>query len=260
MTINVDNLNINYYDSLNNKDIILFLHGWGSNYKIFEFLFPYLENKYRIIALDLPGFGESSEPKTSFSSDDYCKFCIKFLDKIVDDKNANIILVGHSNGGRIALKLNLYKDLNYKILKNILIDSAGIRSKLSFKSKFKIRLYKFLKKLNNIKFIKVIYPNLESDLKNKFGSSDYNNASPIMQETLVKLVNEDLTDSIKNIKIPTLLIWGDKDTATPIEHAKIMNEKISNSGLVIYEGSSHFSFIENKNKTVLIFKSFLDIK
>ena len=75
-----------------------------------------------------------------------------------------------------------------------------------------------------------------------------------------KLVNEDLSNEINSIKIPTLLIWGDKDTATPIEHAKIMNEKISNSGLVVYEGSSHFSFIENKNKTVLIFKSFLDIK
>ena len=75
MTTNVDNLNINYYDSLNNKDIILFLHGWGSNYKIFEFLFPYLENKYRIIALDLPGFGESSEPKTS-------NFVLNFLTKL----------------------------------------------------------------------------------------------------------------------------------------------------------------------------------
>ncbi len=260
MTINVDNLNINYYDSLNNKDIILFLHGWGSNYKIFEFLFPYLEDKYRVIALDLPGFGESSEPKISFSSEDYCKFCINFLDSILDDKNSNIILVGHSNGGRIALKLNLYDNLNYNIIKNILIDSAGIRSKLSLKSKFKIYLYKFLKKIYNINLIKKLYPNLESELKNKFGSSDYNNASPIMKDTLVKLVNEDLSNEINNIKIPTLLVWGDKDTATPIEHAKIMNEKISNSGLVIYEGSSHFSFIENKNKTVLIFKSFLDIK
>jgi pimeloyl-ACP methyl ester carboxylesterase len=105
-----------------------------------------------------------------------------------------------------------------------------------------------------------LFPNLEDNLKNKFGSADYNSASNIMKETLVKLVNEDLTDKLTSINVPTLLIWGDKDTATPIEHAKIMNEKIKDSGLVVYKNCSYFSFIENKEKTILIFKSFLNIK
>jgi pimeloyl-ACP methyl ester carboxylesterase len=94
MLLNVDNLNINYYDSLNGESVILFLHGWGSNYKIFEFLFPYLIKDYRIIALDLPGFGSSSEPSKSFSSDDYSKFCIDFLNELkINSKN--LVLAGY---------------------------------------------------------------------------------------------------------------------------------------------------------------------
>lgn len=259
MLENVDNLNINYYDSKNGDDVILFLHGWGSNYKIFEFLFPYLITNYRVVAIDLPGFGESTQPKESFSSDDYSAFCINFLKKL-DLLNKNIILVGHSNGGRIAIKLNLKYNNTINIKKNILIDSAGIRSKLSAFKKLKIKIFKFLKKIASLSLIKKIYPNLEENIKNKFGSSDYNNASPIMKETLVKLVNEDLSDNLSKIDVPTLLIWGDKDSATPIEHAKIMNKSIKDSGLVIYENCSHFSFIENREKTILVFKSFLNIK
>jgi pimeloyl-ACP methyl ester carboxylesterase len=156
--------------------------------------------------------------------------------------------------------LNLEKNFTCKIIKNILIDSAGIKSKLTINKKIKIKVFKILKKLSNLFFIKSLFPNLEDNLKNKFGSADYNSASNIMKETLVKLVNEDLTDKLTSINVPTLLIWGDKDTATPIEHAKIMNEKIKDSGLVVYENCSHFSFIENKEKTILIFKSFLNIK
>lgn len=259
MQINIDNLNINYYDSINGDDVVLFLHGWGSNYKIFEFLFPYLINNYRVIAPDLPGFGESDTPNKSFSSDDYASFCINFI-KNLNLVDKNIILVGHSNGGRIAIKLNMLENLPFNIKKNILIDSAGIKAKLSFYKKFKIKLFKILKKLSTFTFVKNLFPNFESDLKNKFGSSDYNNASPIMKETLVKLVNEDLTDKIAKISAPTLLIWGDKDTATPLSDAKIMNKNIKDSGLVIYENCSHFSFVENKEKTILVFKSFLNIK
>lgn len=259
MLENIDNLNINYYDSKNGDDVILFLHGWGSNYKIFEFLFPYLINDYRVVAVDLPGFGESAQLKESFSSDDYSSFCINFLKKL-DLLNKKIVLVGHSNGGRIAIKLNLSFNNTINIIKNILIDSAGIRSKLSLYKRIKIKTFKFLKKISSFSLIKKIFPNLEENIKNKFGSNDYNNASPIMKETLVKLVNEDLSDKLYKINVPTLLIWGDKDDATPIEHAKIMNKNIKDSGLVIYENCSHFSFIENREKTILVFKSFLNIK
>ena len=259
MQINIDNLNINYYDSINGDDVVLFLHGWGSNYKIFEFLFPYLINDYRVIAPDLPGFGESKTPNKSFSSDDYATFCINFLKKL-DLNNRKFILIGHSNGGRVAIKLNITESLPFQIKKNILIDSAGIKAKLSFYKKFKIKLFKILKKISTFTLVKNLFPNFESDLKNKFGSSDYNNASPIMKETLVKLVNEDLTDKLNKINVPTLLIWGDNDTATPLSDAKIMNKNIKDSGLVIYENCSHFSFIENKEKTILVLKSFLNIK
>jgi len=57
-----------------------------------------------------------------------------------------------------------------------------------------------------------------------------------MRKILVKVVNEDLRPLLKDIKAPTLLIWGDKDTATPLYMGKIMEEEIPDSGLVILEG------------------------
>ena len=107
-----------------------------------------------------------------------------------------------------------------------------------------IKKYKLLKKFLNMKLIYAMFPELIDDWRNRQGSADYRNASPMMKQCLVMAVNEDLTDLLPKIKQDTLLIWGDKDTATPIEDAKIMEEKIPNSGLAVLKGAGHFSFLE----------------
>ena len=95
-------------------------------------------------------------------------------------------------------------------------------------------------------------------LKSKFGSSDYNNATPIMRETLVKSVNEDLTPLLKNMR-ETLLIWGENDKDTPMSDAKIMEKEIKNAGLVVLKNTGHFSFIEDKYTFERVIKSYLKI-
>ena len=149
------------------------------------------------------------------------------------------------------------KDLKFKINKIILIGSAGIVHKKTFKQKIRIKTFKICKKFASLKPIRAIFPNLLDKAKNHFGSADYKDASPIMRETMVKLINEDVRDYLPNINAPTLLIWGENDTATPLSDAKIMEQMIPNAGIVAVKGCTHYVFLENPSYVNIVIENFL---
>lgn len=201
----------------------------------------------------MPGSGESEEPNNSWNLNDYVSFITKFI------KNQNIKeldLIGHSNGGRIIIKLMNSQKLDFKVNRIVLIGSAGIVHKKTLSQKFKIKTFKYCKKILEFKPINTILPKSLSNFKNSFGSEDYRNASPVMKETLVKLINEDLKDFLPNINVPTLLIWGELDTATPISDGEIMEKLIPDVGLIRIKNCSHYVFLENSiyvNKIIYTF-------
>ena len=205
----------------------------------------------------MPGCGDSEEPKTGWDLDKYISFIIKFIEKL---NIKELDLIGHSNGGKIIIKLMSNKNLNFKVGKIILIGSAGVVHKKSFKQMLKIKLYKILKKILQLKLIQKFFPNLIINLKNHMGSEDYRNATPIMRDTLVKLVNTDVTKYLKDINRPTLLIWGEQDTATPIGDGEIMEKLIPDAGLVRIPNCSHYVFIEQAQYVNKIIYTFLNGK
>lgn len=161
-----------------------------------------------------------------------------------------VSLLGHSFGGRVIIKLCSRKNLKFKINKLVLIDIAGIKH--TPKKTFRQRIYKI-----TFPIIKKISPNLLNKIKTKVGSADYRSASPMMRDILVKVVNEDLKGLIPNIKSPTLLIWGENDTATPYSDAEYMKENIKDAGIVKIENAGHFSFLENPYLVNKVLESFL---
>lgn len=254
MIIRINDYNVNYIDE-GKGDSILLLHGWGSNLKSFSNLINLLKSKYRVLAIDYPGFGDSDELKRSFSVDDYCDIVVEFLKKLNVNK---VTLIGHSYGGRIILKLNNRENLPFVIEKNVLIDAAGIKDKKDITVRIKVVIYKVLKKI----FITLPIDNTKKDelimaLRKKLGSKDYGIASRVMQETLVKSVNEDLSDCLENMR-ETLIFWGDKDTVTPIWMGQLMESKINNAGLVILSGG-HFSYIDDPIKFQGAIKSYFKL-
>ena len=253
MRICIDNININYIME-GQGDAVLLLHGWGSNIKLFDGIIKNLSKTHTVYALDMPGFGESDEPKEAWNVDDYVDFVIKFINEM---KITKLSLLGHSFGGRVIIKMVNRENLDFQIDKLILVDSAGIKPVSSNKKTFKGQLYKFLKKIVGSKLIRKIFPEALNKLKCKFGSEDYKNATPVMRDTLVKVVNEDLKDLLPNIKNSTLLIWGDKDEATPISDAYTMNKLIKDSGIVTVEGAGHYSFLESPVLVNSVLNSFL---
>ena len=181
----INGLKINFV-SKGEGDTVVLLHGWGSNIKLFNNLIDLLSTKYKVIAMDMPGFGESDEPKEAWNVDDYCDFVIEFLKEHHGEK---ITFLGHSFGGRVIIKLNARENLPFEISKIILVDSAGVKPKKTFKQKVKQTIYKITKKILMSKLFTKLFPNAMENLRKKNGSADYLAASPVMRQCLVKVVN-----------------------------------------------------------------------
>jgi len=250
----INDLKINYIKKGKGKTVLI-IPGWGTVINTYNTLIDSISSYATVLCLDMPGFGASEEPKTSWNLDDYVTFIIDF---IKSQKIKELDVIGHSNGGRVIIKLMSKKNLSFKINKIILIGSAGIVHDKTVSQSFRIKIFKFCKRFASTKIIKALFPSLLDKVKNHFGSEDYKNASPIMRETMVKLINEDVREHLPNIKVPTLLIWGEKDDATPIEDAELMEKMIPDAGLIKVKDCSHYVFLENPSYVNIIIENFLN--
>ena len=207
---------------------------------------------FKVYLVDVVGFGKSDLPEHPLNSDDFGNFLKEFLEKL---NIVNPILIGHSNGGRCII--NAVGRGIVSARKVILIDSAGLKPKRSFKYYLKVGFFKtgkaILNLLPNTKKIK----KFKEKLRNNVGSSDYQASANVLKETMKIILNEDCTNLLPNIKVPTLLIWGSLDRATPIKDAKKMEQLIPDCGLVEYPNSTHFSYLENINNCNLVLNEFL---
>lgn len=237
-----DNIKINYKDfGKRDGEAIVYLHGWGQNIEMMEPIAKPFEETKRIIIIDLPGFGKTEEPKSSWTLEEYTTMIHELLKELKIDK-PNII--GHSFGGKLGI---LYAS-KYPTKRLVLLASPF---KVEFKKQpLKVRVYKRIKKVPFLKGLAEI-------MKNKIGSTDYKNATPRMREILVKHVNTDLTEEAQKIKCPTLIIWGTNDTAVKVEDAYILEKLIEDSGVVIYEGCTHYAYLERLNQTIRVLQSFI---
>ncbi len=255
MNINVNGINTNYLVAGSGDENVLILPGWGATSAVYNLIVKQLAEKYTVYVLDLPGFGITAEPSVAWAIDDYADFVTAFIKECGLEK---VILMGHSYGGRIII--NLCNRTNaFEITKVVLVDSAGIKAQLSSEQLKRQAKFKKLKKIFQSKPMSVLFPNAIVKLQNKFGSSDYASASPIMKQTLVKAVSQDYTDIIPNITAPTLLIWGENDTATPISDAETMNSLIKGSTLEVIADAGHFPFVDQPFEFIKILKAHFNL-
>lgn len=233
---------VNYKDyGVDKKGVIVLLHGWGQNIQMMDMLGHPFEKDFRIIVLDLPGFGNSSEPNDFWSVTDYANFLNDFFNNLNIKKP---ILIGHSFGGRIAIDYASRFEVN-----KVVLLSAPFRPKKK-KVSMKVKIYKIIKK---VKFLK----SFANYLKGKWGSNDYKNASEIMRGSLVKIVNQDLTENAKKITAPVLLIYGTADKDVPLKEAIYLETILKDGGLVRYTGLGHYAYLENLNLTISILNNYL---
>ncbi|MDO4283467.1 MAG: alpha/beta hydrolase [Clostridia bacterium] len=253
MNININGMNVNYIvQGVENEREIILLHGWGANIKTFGPVYQYLSCHNKVYAIDMPGFGKSDEPSKDYHVIDYAKVILEFMNQL---KIKNPVLVGHSFGGRVIMKL--VGELGFTPKSIILVDSAGIKPKRKPSYYFRVYSYKFAKNTVKLLFKKEKAEKIISDMRKKKGSTDYRNASDTMKSVFINVVNEDLRYTLPNIKSPTLIIWGENDLETPLKDAKIMERLIPDSGLVILKGAGHYSYLDNLNEFLIIVDHFL---
>ncbi len=252
----VDGYRIQYKVFGDGERTAVILQGWGTTLEVYDSVASCLAVKFRVITLNLPGFGTSDEPKKPWAVEDYAQFVISFFAQM---NITSAVLLGHSYGGRIIIRLAAKDELPFNIEQIVLIDSAGIVPEKSFKQKFKIRRYKILKKIVSLKLVHAICPDIIDEWKNRQGSADYRNATPIMRQCLVKAVNEDLRELMPRIKVDTLLVWGDGDTATPLKDGQMMEKLIPGSGLATIKGAGHYSFLDQPGVFMSIMNAYFKL-
>lgn len=210
---------------------MLVLHGWGTSLAEWMPFSDSFKSKYRIILVDLPGFGGTTRPSDDWGIYEYFDFTRRFLQSL---KIKEAIVMGHSFGGRITVLLAARTNLVKKL---ILVDAAGMELK-----SIKARMYKS---------VSWVFKWLPQEVKNKLGSRDYRQAGD-MRKTFVKIINQSLRNELIKIKAPTLIIWGEKDKESSLAEAKMMHLGIKNSILRIVWGGDHWPHVSNLNKLVEI--------
>ena len=244
-----------YYEIYGNSDkTVLILPGWGNTRNTFINIINLLKDSYKVFIIDYPSFGNSPIPNRELSIYDYAQLVSNF---IKENSINNPIIIAHSFGGRIVSILS--SKYNFKINKLVLMDVAGIKRRKSFKTFFKEKLYKLLKKITHL-FPKIKQERLRQMLLLKFGSNDYINLPICMRKTFQNIVKEDLRKYYKKIDVETLLIWGNNDTDTPLSDGFYLNKIIKNSALIIYKNANHFSYLNYPYLTNEILKEYLKIK
>ena len=196
-----------------------------------------LESGMHVYAIDLPGHGDTAEPTEVWGIEQYTQLVEKFIMAL---SLKNFSLIGHSFGGRISILLSSRN----AVRKVVLVDSAGIKNENS-KKNLKQKIFKNIKKIAPIFLGKNLGNKLIDYYRYKWSSADWKAASPMMRNILSRCVNEDLKSVMPNIKAPTLLMWGENDTATPLSDAKTMERLIPDAGLVSFPNCGHYSFLDN---------------
>lgn len=215
--------------------VVLFLHGWGGGFDNFASAISAIEQQCLCVNFS---FHSATETR-ALILDDYVKFVNDTLNQIkLSNSITTIIAVGHSFGGRIALRLGAMRIVDSIVL----IDSAGLKPRRNARYYFRRIKGVIAKKLN---------------LKIAVGSPDYRQLSPIGKKTFSNIVSTYQDSECRHIHIPTLIIWGAQDKETPIYMARRLNRLIESSALIIFSTAEHYAYLDDYPRFISILKSFI---
>ena len=252
-TIEVERLAL-HYTTVGQGQPVVFLHGWGGQIASFGLIPAILGDRFRVVAVDLPGFGATPLPPVPWGTLDYADFVASFL------RQSNLTpctLVGHSFGGKVSLALAA-RDPDM-VSKLVLVDSAGIRPPRGLDYYARVYLVKTARRALSLPGTRLVKEPVLRRLYRVMGSSDYNAAvNPTLRATFVKVVNEDFRSLLPSIKAPTLLIWGDQDRDTPLSDGRLMERLIPDAGLVVFEGAGHFAYLDQLDQFCRVVAHFVE--
>jgi pimeloyl-ACP methyl ester carboxylesterase len=201
---------------------VVALHGWGRTGADFTGILAGLD----ALAIHLPGFGPTAAPDTAWGTADYARVVADAIEPI-----GPVVLVGHSFGGRIAVRLAASRPELVSAL--VLTGAPLVRVAPTAKPSLSYRIVKALHRLG------VVPDAMLESRRKKSGSADYNAAQGVLRDILVKTVNENYDADLERISMPTWLIWGEHDTAAPTAAGKIASERIRGARWIVVSDEAH---------------------
>ncbi|MCL4313320.1 MAG: alpha/beta hydrolase [Actinobacteria bacterium] len=215
---------------------VLALHGWGRDHRDFNGVlgprgFPY-PDAVDAVAIDLPGFGATPPPSSAWSTTDYAK-C---LEPLLEEMSEKILLVGHSFGGRIAVRLAARCPEHFRGL--VISGAPLIRISKPTKPAFAYRTIKFLSSIG-------LLPERSLEAaRMRYGSMDYRMANGLMRTVLVGILHESYEDDLEALSLPVDLVWGSDDREVPVSIAMALQGVLGSATLTICEGAGHLTPLE----------------
>ena len=246
--LTVRGLRIRYRSTGQGKALLL-LHGWGTSLDTFAPMSEDLKRQFRITAFDFPGHGGSDIPPATWAVDDFVGLT---LDMMVELGIERPSMLGHSFGGRVAIKLAAAHPEMVDRL--VLVDSAGVPPPRTVSRRIKRVASRFA---NTIGRIGRPGQAVRRKIVARIASTDYLNAGPL-RATFLAVVREDLRPALALIKAPTLLVWGELDEDTTLVDAHTMEKLIPGARLLVLKNAGHFSYLDQYGRFRLAVIPFLN--
>lgn len=263
--IEVDGIDIHYRDE-GEGDVILLIHGTFASLHAYDEWTEILKKKYRVVRLDLPGFGITGpHPDHKYDIERYSGFLNAFLEKL---EISECVVAGNSLGGWLTWEFALkYPE---RIKKMVLIDAAGYINDRNFPLPFVIAQTPVLRNVFNYvpkavvrRFVRQVFidqSKVTEEVVTRYFDLFHREGN---KEAFVKIANsyfEQNTHNLYQLKMPVMIMWGALDNWLSVDHSYKFQKDLSNSELVIYEGVGHVPMEEIPHKSALDLIAFIDKK
>jgi pimeloyl-ACP methyl ester carboxylesterase len=205
---------------------VLALHGWRRDHRDFNLVLsaPGID----AVALDLPGFGSAPAPDAVWGSSDYAAA----VAAVLDEMQKNVIVLGHSFGGRVAVHLAA---MCPDRIAGLVLSGAPLYRPPGTRPRLRFRVARGLAVRGLISKSRI------EALRQRYGSDDYRAASGVMRDILVRTLAEDYTGALAAVQCRVELVWGDDDTAAPLATARRLQAELSDANLVVCPGAGHLT-------------------
>jgi len=246
-----------------NAPTLILLHGWLQDWQCWSPVIGKLSEKYQLVIPDLPAFGKStlgpdqSGNIVAWNSEQYALWLAAFIDSLDLSKSQPVVVLGHSFGGKIAAiaAASYAQNTTPPISGLLLVDAAGLPDPLPLNKKITQTIISAIPSFFKDTLTGPVKHKLLGALRL---STDHAKSLPQQKKILEKIIRENISEYINKISIPSTIIWGAHDDATPVHQAKLFHIGLRNSTLHIFEKSDHFPFISQPSLFISTVSDFID--
>lgn len=225
---------------------VVMLHGWGSSAALMRPFAQMLTDERRVHNLDLPGHGRTPPPPEAWGVPEYAELVAAYVRTHIGP--GPYPFVGHSNGGRISLFMASTDAYAGLIDTLVLVSPSGVTPPRGPKYHLKKSVASVLKAPIGLlpdAWRDEAHAHLRHSLVwSWLGSSDYQNLDEAMRGTFVKTVGFHVDDRLSRIAAPTLLFWGERDTAVRRVQMETLERELQDAGLVVLPGAAHYGYLD----------------